>query len=79
MNWEQFIRKGDTIPEIFTSGVVLRKPLLSPDSKWSLNIPFNALVMHRGGQISDFDEEGISLLNLSTGVEIGRASCRERV
>ena len=72
MNWEQFIRKGDTIPEIFTSGVVLRKPLLSPDSKWSLDIPFNALVMHRGGQISDFDEEGTSLLNLSTGVDLKR-------
>jgi hypothetical protein len=70
MSWEQYIEQGDSIPEIFTAGVSARRHLLHSDSGWKLDLPFQTIVMHRGGQISDFEEEGTSFLNLSTGLEI---------
>lgn len=70
MSWEQYIEQGDTIPEVFTAGISVRQHLLKSDSGWKLDLPFQTIVMHRGGQISDFNEEGTSFLNLSTGLEI---------
>lgn len=70
MSWEQYIEKGDSIPEVLTAGISVRRNLLKSDSGWKLDIPFQTIVMHRGGQISDFNEEGTSFLNLSTGIEI---------
>jgi hypothetical protein len=70
MSWEQYIEQGDSIPEIFTAGISLRRQLFKSGSGWVWDLPFQTIVMHRGGQISDFDEEGTSFLNLSTGLEV---------
>ena len=72
ISWDQFIRKGDTIPEIFTAGVNLRPALLKSESGWTLDVPFQMTVFHRGGQISDFSEKGASIINLLAGLEAGR-------
>ncbi|GAO29417.1 hypothetical protein [Geofilum rubicundum] len=70
MSWEQYIEQGDSIPEIFTAGISARRHLLNSDSGWKLDLPLQALVMHRGGQISDFEEAGANFMNLSSGLEL---------
>jgi hypothetical protein len=70
MSWEQYIEQGDSIPEIFTAGISARRHLFISDSGWKLDLPLQALVMHRGGQISDFDEDGANFMNASSGLEL---------
>jgi len=70
MSWEQYIEIGDSIPEIFTVGVSARRTLIKSDAGFKMDLPFQTVVMHRGGQISDFEEDGTSFLNLSSGLEI---------
>ncbi|ASB49215.1 hypothetical protein [Alkalitalea saponilacus] len=69
LNWEQFIRTGDTIPEIFTVGLNFRQKLVNNESGWDLTMPIQGIVMHEGGQISDFDTPSESLVNISAGLE----------
>jgi hypothetical protein len=70
MSWEQYIEQGDSIPEIFTAGISARRHLFNSDSGWKLDLPLQALVMHRGGQISDFEVAGANFMNLSSGLEL---------
>lgn len=72
ISWDQFIRKGDTIPEIFTAGANLRPTLLKSESGWNIDVPLQMTAFHRGGQISDFSEKGASIINLLGGIEAGK-------
>jgi hypothetical protein len=66
VNWEQFIFKGDTIPEMLTFGLSSSFQIFSNDqSRWS--IPLQLMVFHRGGQTSNFDESMLTLNNGATG------------
>ncbi|MCQ2227753.1 MAG: hypothetical protein MJZ01_07595 [Bacteroidales bacterium] len=72
LNWQQFIKRGDTIPEKFTFG--LRADIMPSDanSQWGIEIPVRLLVSHVGGQISDFSERMQSLANGSLSLVIAR-------
>jgi hypothetical protein len=73
INWQQFIFPGDTIPEIFTAGISSRFNLLNLESKWQIEIPFQFLAHHVGGQINDYSESMQSILNSSIGLEINKS------
>lgn len=75
MSWEQYIETGDTIPEIFTAGVSLRQDLWKND-RWELVLPLQGLALHRGGQVSDFEAAGTTLLNVAGGLELLRRGSR---
>lgn len=75
MSWEQYIETGDTIPEIFTAGVSLRRDLWKRD-RWELVLPVQGLALHRGGQVSDFEEAGTTAVNVAGGLELLRRGSR---
>ncbi len=68
LDWRQYIRQNDTIPEKFTVGLNSRFMVSPTDADWNFSIPFLMTATHRGGQISDFDEPMESLLNAATGL-----------
>lgn len=70
LNWEKYIEHGDTIPEQFTAGLSLRVPLLSSASGWEITSPLQTVIVHKGGEISKFDENGRSDMNNLIGLEI---------
>src|SRR5690554_1264012 len=76
MSWEQYIETGDTIPEIFTAGVSLRRDLWKSD-RWELVLPLQGLALHRGGQVSDFDVAGTTAGNVAGGLGMRRRGGRE--
>ncbi len=51
LNWEHFIFKGATKNEELVMGISTKYTLLDSDN-WSINIPFQNLFYHRGGQIN---------------------------
>lgn len=68
LNWEQYIKRGDTVPEILTFGVSSAVKLSKPTSRLQLSIPLQLLINHRGGQIDDSDEKMVVAGNLATGI-----------
>ncbi|WP_430811839.1 MULTISPECIES: hypothetical protein [unclassified Carboxylicivirga] len=70
IDWEQFIKWGDTKPEKFTAGFSANYRLNKPGNDWELSIPAQVLVTHLGGQISDYEERMQSLANLATGLKL---------
>ncbi|MDB4334797.1 hypothetical protein OAA06_00405 [bacterium] len=74
MDWEQFIFHGDSIPEKFTAGVSGNIHLLNSSQSWKLNIPFGFLATHRGGQISNYEENMQTLANTSIGFGVTKES-----
>lgn len=70
INWQQYIRGGDSIPEVFTAGVSVRKKMLNSPSGWSVVAPLALLAWHEGGQISNYLTPSHSPVNLSAGLEI---------
>ena len=70
LNWEDYIEHSDTIPEQFTAGVSLRVPFLSSSSGWKITAPIQTTIVHVGGEISVFEENGRSDMNNLLGVEI---------
>ncbi len=72
LNWEQFIRDGDDFPEIFTAGLSLCQSLTKTEANWKVKLPLQAVVVHEGGQISDFDTPTQSLLNFAGGLDVTR-------
>jgi len=74
LNWEKYIEHGDTIPEQFTAGLSLQVPLLSSTSGWKITSPLQTVIVHRGGEISDFEENGRTDMNNLVGLEIEKNS-----
>lgn len=73
VDWEQFIVKGDTIPEILTFGLNTTFDVFKTNNTY-IKVPFQFLIHHQGGQISNFDEAMLTLNNGATGVVIERNS-----
>ncbi len=70
VDWDQFISDGDTIPEKFTSGLSSEYFLTKSDADIKVTIPFQFLIRHVGGQISDYSEESTTEANVVTGVKL---------
>lgn len=72
MNWQQFIKRNDTIPEKFMAGIALDYNPISTNSSWDVSLPLRLTVSHIGGQISNYPERMQSLANGSLSVKVGR-------
>jgi len=70
LNWQQFIKRYDTIPEKFTAGLSID---ITPQSESSLYlfVPVRLIISHIGGQISDYSERMQSLANGLVSFQIG--------
>lgn len=66
VDWQSFIKHGDTIPERFMAGVRTDFTPINGHS-YSLKIPVRVTFNHIGGQISDYSEPVQSIMNLQTG------------
>lgn len=68
IDWQSFIKHGDTIPERFMAGV---RADYSPVKKqsYSLFVPIRLTFNHIGGQISDFPMPVQSIMNLQLGIK----------
>lgn len=67
IDWQSFIKHGDTIPERFMAGVRADWTPVS-NNAISVQVPFRLTFNHIGGQISDFPEPVQSLMNLQIGL-----------
>jgi hypothetical protein len=72
MNWQQFIKCYDTIPEKFMAGVALDYNPTAADAPWQIAVPLRLTVSHIGGQISDYPERMQSLANGSLALRLCR-------
>ena len=72
LDWEQFISRGDTIPEKFTVGFSGNINLTDRQSDWKVSIPLQWLAFHQGGQISDFNYDTYSMINPAGGIAVAR-------
>ena len=68
INWERFIFQGADFREQFETGVSADARLLGKESRLSLNLPFQLLVQHKGGQINQSDKPISTIINASTGL-----------
>lgn len=73
VNWEDFIEHGDTIPEMFTSGLSL-KAFIYKNKNIEVFTPIQTTIIHVGGEISDFPQSGRSDMNNLLGLEIVRTN-----
>lgn len=73
INWERFIVYGDTIPEQFTAGVSINVPLLTTLSGWKILSPIQTIIVHAGGEISSFMENGYTDINNLLGIELEKS------
>ncbi len=69
VDWEQFIFHGDDIPEKFTGGISAEYLFSDSESTLKISLPFQFLASHLGGQISNYDIESYSLVNMVTGLK----------
>jgi hypothetical protein len=69
LDWEQFISRGDSFPEIFTAGISTKTTLVKTESGWKLLLPLNMLARHTGGQVNSGNTPMQSIINLSMGIE----------
>lgn len=72
VDWEQFIFKGDSIPEKFTAGVSLDYKLTNPESAIEVSIPVQLTTFHVGGQVSDYTTKSYSLFNKVMGIKLSQ-------
>jgi hypothetical protein len=69
IDWEKAIKLNDPFREELTSGVSTRFKLIDKE-KFGFEIPLQAMVAHKGGQISNSPVNVESLLNTATGVSL---------
>jgi hypothetical protein len=70
VNWENFIKKGDTTRESFTGGISFRYNSSVPGKIFSLEVPVSGIFKHYGGQVSNYDGEAETYFNASAGIRI---------
>ncbi len=68
INWQRYIERGDSVPEVLTFGTSASLQLTHLESSINLSIPFQLLINHHGGQIDTSDEKMIVLGNAVTGI-----------
>ena len=79
VDWQQFIQYGDPMPEALTFGCSAAGRLTNEGAPFSLTIPLQLLVHHRGGQIHVSDERTTMLANVATGLRTRVNTGREWV
>jgi len=72
LDWEQFIKHGDTIPEIFTAGISSGITLIDSNAGWSLKLPFQFIAKHVGGQIGFRSVPLQTHCNVATGLDLSK-------
>lgn len=68
IDWYQFIKPNDTIPEKFVAGLSGSWMLNDREAAWHFSLPVMMTATHRGGQISNYNQPMESLANLGTGL-----------
>jgi hypothetical protein len=70
IGWENFIFKGDTTREVFTSAESFRYTSARISDIFSVEVPVQIQFKHYGGQISNYSEHVETYLNLAAGVRL---------
>lgn len=68
LNWQRFIQKGDSVPEVLTFGVSSSVRITRTDNPLKISIPLQLVIHHQGGQIDVSEEKMIVSGNLATGI-----------
>lgn len=68
LNWQRFIQKGDSVPEVLTFGVSSSITLTKSDNPLRISIPLQLVIYHQGGQIDVSEEKMIVSGNLAIGI-----------
>lgn len=69
VNWETMIFKGDPFQEELSGGISFYYDILKKDN-FTLQIPFQTVLYHKGGQIDDSDLPLVSLMNNAFGATV---------
>jgi hypothetical protein len=69
IDWEKAIKLNDPFREELTSGISTRTKLID-NPKFAMEIPLQAMVAHKGGQISNSPVNVESLLNAAGGISL---------
>lgn len=70
LSWENFILKGDSIREVFTTGESFKYTSSSLAGFLRFEVPIQFQFKHFGGQISNFPEHVETYFNFATGLRI---------
>ena len=68
VDWQHFIERGDSVPEVLTFGTSVTAELTEPGSRFQLQVPVQILIHHQGGQIDTSEDPMIVLGNVMTGL-----------
>lgn len=68
INWQRFILQGSDLREQFESGVSTDIPLWGRNKDFSVGVPFQLLIQHKGGQIDQSGKPISTLYNMATGL-----------
>ncbi|MFC2119969.1 hypothetical protein ACFLTI_00070 [Bacteroidota bacterium] len=68
LNWQKFINKGDPFQEELIFGNMTNINVFNFHNSFFINIPFYAVVSHKGGQIDSSDKSMQTLVNLASGI-----------
>jgi hypothetical protein len=70
INWQQFIPHGADFHEQFEAGVTADLALTGRNRPISVQIPFQLLAQHKGGQVNQSDEPISTLYNMASGLSV---------
>ena len=69
INWQSFAFRMDTHQEAFTAGLSTRLKFNSPDSRFHVYMPLQALVQHRGGELDTLTANSVqTFMNGAAGL-----------
>ena len=71
INWESFTFRNDTHNEVFTAGISGCLHFPQSRSPFYLEVPIQALVTHRGGEIQEIHQGILTHINGFTGLRLG--------
>ena len=68
INWERFILRGADLREQFETGMSADINLWGRNKDFSVGLPFQLLLQHKGGQINQSDQPVSTLYNMAPGL-----------
>jgi len=78
LSWENFIIKGDSIREIFTTGESFNYTSSQLAGFLQFELPVQLQLKHFGGQISNFPEHVETYFNIATGLRVNADLANQR-
>lgn len=78
LSWENFIVKGDSIREVFTTGESFKYTSSQLAGFLQFEIPVQLQFKHFGGQISNFPEHVETYFNIATGLRVNADLANKR-